>query len=123
MMTNTLLILILATFLIAPLVYFTAKKIGKKTSWIIFGVLLVGSLVFALMMPEMHQEVVLEEYNWVTLPVRLTFGLLADGLSVPMIFTYFFIFAFTALFSGSYMEKRFSLGDIENNNEQYIEHW
>ena len=71
------------------------------------------------MIPVMQHEVLLEEYNWVTSPVKLTFGLLADGLSVPMIFTYLFVFAFTTLFSTSYMEKRFSFGDLENNNDQY----
>jgi NADH-quinone oxidoreductase subunit M len=119
-MTNNLLILmIVATFLAAPLVYFTAKKVGKKVSWIVFGVLLTVSMVFAWLIPAMQHDVVLEEYSWVASPVKLTFGLLADGLSVPMIFTYLFIFAFTVLFSASYMEKRFSFGDLENNNEQY----
>ncbi len=118
-MTNNLLILAMVTFLIAPLIYFAAKKIGKNVSWIVFGMLLVVSMAFAWMIPEIHHDVLLEEYNWVTSPVKLTFGLLADGLSVPMIFTYLFVFAFTTLFSASYMEKRFSLGDMENNNEQY----
>ncbi len=61
----------------------------------------------------------MEEYSWVSAPVSLNFGFMGDGLSVPMLFTYIFVFAGATLFSIPYMERRFKADDIEESNEQY----
>jgi NADH-quinone oxidoreductase subunit M len=119
MMVDILLITILGSFLLSPIVYLLGKSTGKNVRWLVFGIFLVISMVFAGLMPIVEHDVVLEEYNWVASPVQLVFGFLADGLSVPVIFTYLFVFAFATLFALPYMEKRFNLDDIEENNEQY----
>ena len=119
-MTNNLLfILILATLLPAPIVYLLGRNFGKKVGWIVFAVLIGVAIIFAGLFPSIEQSILLEEYSWVTPPLKLTFGLLADGLSVPILFTFLFISAFVVLFSISYMQRRLGLGDIEDNNEQY----
>lgn len=118
-MSNMLLLILLAAFIVAPLVYFLGKNMGKQVSWLVFSVFLLISIVFAWLIPQMHNEIFLESYGWVASPIKLTFGLLADGLSVPVVFTYSLIFAFTVLFSTPYIEKRFSNNDIENGNSQY----
>jgi len=119
MVNNLLLLVLLASFLCAPVVYLIGRSIGKRVGYVVFAVLLAVSIVFGMLMPVVEHSVVLEEYSWVVPPVGLTFGLMADGLSVPVIFTYMFVFAFTALFSLQYMERRLNLDDLEENNEQY----
>ncbi len=119
MANNLLLLVLLASFLCAPIIYILGRSIGKRVSWVTFAALLAMSLVFAGLMPTVEHSVILEEYSWVVAPVELTFGLMADGLSVPIVFTYLFVFACTALFSLQYMERRLNLEDLEENNEQY----
>jgi len=119
MVNNLLLLVLLASFLCAPVVYLIGRSIGKRVGYVVFAALLAVSIVFGMLMPVVEHSIVLEEYNWVIAPVGLTFGLMADGLSVPVIFTYMFVFAFTALFSLQYMERRLNLEDLEENNEQY----
>ena len=119
MLDNLLLILFLISFLFEFAVYFIGRTIGKQVSWLVFLTFLGISLVYVSFFPTVMHEGILEEYSWVSTPINLTFGLLADGLSVPIIFTYMFVFAFATLYSRPYMEKRFSLDDIEENNEQY----
>jgi len=119
MVNNLLLLVLLTSFLCAPVVYLIGRSIGKRVGYVVFAVLLAVSIVFGMLMPVVEHSVVLEEYSWVVPPVGLTFGLMADGLSVPVIFTYMFVFAFTTLFSLQYMERRLNLDDLEENNEQY----
>ncbi|MBN1682750.1 hypothetical protein JW865_04280 [Candidatus Bathyarchaeota archaeon] len=110
---------VLIPFMLSPIVYLLGKSLGKKVSWVVFSIFLCITALFAVLIPNMQHEVLYEEYNWVTSIINLNFGLLADGLSVPMVFTYLFVFAFTVLFSTSYLERRLNAGDIENNNDQY----
>ncbi|MFH0849498.1 MAG: complex I subunit 5 family protein [Candidatus Bathyarchaeota archaeon] len=119
MVNNMLFLMILVAFLPAPLVYLIGKSVGKKVSWVVFAVLLGITIVLGGLIPVVEHEVLFEEYGWVASPVKLTFGLLADGLSVPMLFTYLFVFAGATLFSMPYMERRLRLGDIEESNTQY----
>ncbi|MCW4048733.1 MAG: complex I subunit 5 family protein [Candidatus Bathyarchaeota archaeon] len=119
MVNNILILMILAAFLPAPLVYILGRSMGKKVSWIVFTVLLGVTIALAGLFSTVQHDVILEEYSWVSAPVSLTFGLLADGLSVPMMFTYLFVSAGATLFSVPYMERRFSLDDIEESNEQW----
>jgi NADH-quinone oxidoreductase subunit M len=119
MMENMLILLVLAVFVSAPIVYLIGRSIGKQVSWVAFAVLLLVTLVFAGLLPSAEHESIREVYDWIQAPVDLSFGLLADGLSVPMIFAYIFVFAASALFSVPYMERRLKQGDLEENNSQY----
>ena len=118
-MANILTLMVLATFLPAPIVYLLGRSMGKKVSWLVFAVLLVVTLGLAGMFPGLMTGVTLEEYGWVAQPVNLSFGFLGDGLSVPMLFTYMFVSASAVLFSVPYMERRFSLDDVKENNVQW----
>ncbi len=111
--------IIFLAILSAPIVYLLGRKIGKKISWLVFAVLLLLSIYFGALIPRMEHETLIQEKNWVIAPITLNFGFLADGLSVPMIFTYIFVSTFTILFSVPYMERRLSQDDITENNEQY----
>jgi len=119
MMENMLLLLILAVFVSAPIVYLIGRSIGKQVSWITFGVLLLVVIVFASLLPSAEHETISEVYNWISQPLELKFGLMADGLSVPMTFAYIFVVAASVLFSIPYMERRLKQGDLEENNGQY----
>lgn len=122
-MINNLLYIILAMFTAAPVVYLLGKSMGKNVGYLVFVIFLGVSVSLAMMFPAMEQDVHLEEYAWVSAPVNLTFGLLADGLSVPMLFTYVFVFAAATLFSIPYMAKRFELDDIEGGNEGWANYY
>jgi len=122
-MENMLLWLILAVFASAPVIYLVGRKTGNRVGWVAFAVLLAVSLVFAGLLSSADHEAVQETYNWVSPPLSLQFGLLADGLSVPVIFAYIFVFSAAALFSIPYMEKRLKQGDLKENNSQYAKYY
>ncbi len=119
MVNNLLFLVILAAFLPAPIVYLLGRNVGKKVSWLVLGIFLLSTVVFGSLIPVVEHEILLEEYSWVAEPVKLTLGFMADGLSIPMVFTYIFVFTGATLFSIPYMEKRFSLDDVEDTNENY----
>ncbi|MCK5671391.1 hypothetical protein KAI10_08400, partial [Candidatus Bathyarchaeota archaeon] len=104
MVNNILFMVILASFLSAPIVYLIGRKIGKNVSWIVLGIFLLSTVVFGSLFPAVIHESIIEEYSWVAEPVKLTLGFMADGLSIPMVFTYIFVFAGATLFSMPYME-------------------
>lgn len=119
MFDNMLLITILMTVVPAPIIYLIGKKIGKNVGYLVAGILFCISALYAFLLPLAEHESFLEEIIWTLPPVKLTFGLLADGLSIPILFTFMFVFAFVALFSIPYMEKRLQEGDMTENNGQY----
>ncbi|MBE0633280.1 hypothetical protein IH574_01805, partial [Candidatus Bathyarchaeota archaeon] len=51
MMENMLILLVLAVFVSAPIVYLIGRSIGKQVSWVAFAVLLLVTLVFAGLLP------------------------------------------------------------------------
>ena len=116
---NLLFLMIFASFLSTPIIYILGRSLGKKVSYAVFTVLLLSTIYFGAIMPLMEHETYKQEINWVIAPVELKLGFLADGLSVPMTFTFVFVSAFTALFSAPYMERRLRQDDIDENNGQY----
>jgi NADH-quinone oxidoreductase subunit M len=123
MMNNILLITTMAALLSAPLIYLGGRVIGKKISWAVLLVLLGLTAFYAYLFPTVESGVLLEVYNWVEAPLKMNFGFLADGLSIPVSFTFLFISSAVTLFSFLYMERRFSVGDVEVNNEQYARYY
>ena len=119
MVNNILFMVILAAFLPAPLIYVAGRKVGKKISWVVLGIFLLSTVAFASLFSTVMHDSLIEEYSWVAEPVKLTLGFMADGLSIPMVFTYVFVFTGATLFSIPYIEKRFSLDDVEDTNENY----
>ena len=119
-MTSILLTLIIAAaFIASPIVYILGRTMGRKVSWLVFAVFLGMTIGLASLFPTVQHETLMEEYSWVSSPVSLNFGFMGDGLSVPMLFTYVFVFAGATLFSIPYMERRFKEDDVEESNEQY----
>jgi NADH-quinone oxidoreductase subunit M len=119
-MINGLLALVVFLPLIsAPIVYVLRKRFGKSLDWGPFIILLFITLITAPLVLTAHEQNILEEYPWTTTPVKLTFGLLGDGLSVPVLFTMIFVFAFSVLFSIPYMRRRMQRGDIVESDGKY----
>ena len=119
MTSNILTLIIAAAFVASPFVYLLGRSMGKKVSWLVVALFVAITIGLAGLFPTVEHEVLMEEYSWVSAPVNLKFGLMGDGLSVPMLFTYVFVFAGATLFSIPYMERRFKQDDIEESNEQY----
>jgi len=118
-MTNILTLIIAAAFVAAPIVYVLGRNMGKKTSWLVLAVFVGMTIGLASLFTTVQHETLMEEYSWVSAPVNLNFGFMGDGLSVPMLFTYVFVFAGATLFSIPYMERRLKEDDVEESNEQY----
>lgn len=119
MIGNLLLLTLLFTVLPAPIVYFVGRKTGKNVGYLVAAVLFCAALVYGALMPVVEYESIIEEFAWTLSPVKIAFGFLADGLSVPILFTFMFVFGFAALFSIPYMERRLQSGDIPETNGKY----
>jgi len=115
--SNLLLAAIFLPILAAPLVYVLRRRIGKSIDWVAFIILLSITLLTAPLL--MAQDTIFKEYIWTLTPVKLTFGLLGDGLSIPVLFTMVFVFAFSALHSIPYMKRRMREGDIQESGTMY----
>jgi len=98
---------------VAPLIgaavcYLTAPALGKKVGWVAFLTLLyttAQALFFE--GPQAFQGTLhaLESYQWAP-TAGLTFGFLADGLSLPVLLVINLVLAATTVFSMPYMQKR-----------------
>jgi NADH-quinone oxidoreductase subunit M len=83
--------------------YILARKLREATGWLAFGLLLYTSLLLALGLWE--RRPVFEGYGWT--PIEgLSFGLLADGLSLPVALVMNVITAALAAYSMPYMKAR-----------------
>ena len=94
---NLLLVSIFLPILSAPVVFVLGRRIGKRVGWVAFALLLSTTVIIAPLIQEVQKQTIIGEYGWTPPPVRLTFGLLADGLSIPVLFTLIFVFSFSAL--------------------------
>jgi NADH-quinone oxidoreductase subunit M len=119
MIDNLLFATVILTLIPAPLIYLLGKKIGKQVGYIVAIILFASTTVIGFFMPIVEHETVLEEFVWAFSPVRLSIGFLADGLSIPILFTFLFIFAFVALFSIPYMERRLESKDLIEKKDGY----
>jgi NADH-quinone oxidoreductase subunit M len=119
MMDNLLLITVFITILSSPIIYFVGKSIGKQVGYLVAAILFCLMIVYGVLIPVIEHETILEELTWALSPVKLNFGFLGDGLSIPIVFTFTFIFAFVALYSVPYMEKRLTNGEITETNDKY----
>jgi NADH-quinone oxidoreductase subunit M len=99
--------------------YVLRKRFGKSLDWGPFIILLFLTLITAPLVLMAHEQNIIEEYLWTKTPVKLTFGLLGDGLSVPVLFTMVVVFAFSVLFSIPYMRRRMQKGDLVESDGKY----
>ena len=119
MINGLLTLVVFLPIISAPIMYVLRKRFGKSLDWGPFIILLFITLITAPLVLMAHEQNILEEYLWTTTPVKLTFGLFGDGLSVPVLFTMIFVFAFSVLFSIPYMRRRMQRGDIVESDGKY----
>jgi len=94
---------ILTPALFIPVVYLIGRRIGKQTSWIALVPLAFSTALFISIMPKVSMVPLGEYFFW--LP-EIRFGLLLDGLSLPIVLTVAVISTIIVLYSAPYMEHR-----------------
>lgn len=97
-------ILIQAVFLpiiLAPIALVLGKRVGERAGWFAFIVLLYSTILVIISSFSGTQYI--EEYNWQ--PIG-TFGLKADGLSLPFAITIYMLSTVLAIYSIPYMKHR-----------------
>jgi len=96
---------ILMPMFAVPIVALAGRRIGKKAGWISGLILTYTTLLLCLVGLDVYNGPVYEEYVWAPL-VKLKFGLLADGLSLPVAVIMNLLCAACAVYSIDYMEHR-----------------
>ncbi len=106
-----LLQIVLVPIILAPITYYSSKKMGIKSGYIAFIALLYSSILMSwvALSYATASRPIIEEYNWA--PVAgLYFGLRADGLSIPVALIILLLSTATAIYSMSYMEHKSGTG-------------
>lgn len=122
-MPNYLLVMVSGTIAAGLLIYLAGRGVGRRLGYLVFGILIGISAILAPMMPLSHERTLQESYQWILAPLELNFGLLGDGLSLPVLFTIVFVFGFAALFSVPYIERRISEDDIQGDKASYATYY
>ncbi|MFQ6052843.1 MAG: hypothetical protein ACE5OO_01255, partial [Candidatus Bathyarchaeia archaeon] len=91
----------------APIVYLAGRRMGKQTGWIaalplVYTLLLIASVAVEIDGGGAYRE----DYVWAP-AAGLSFGMLADGLSIWMLLTINILCLMICVYSISYMEHRF----------------
>ena len=111
-----LLQVVLAPLLAAVLSFALSERLGRHVGWIAFVSLLYSSLLLLTVGSGLYGggPPLTETYAWAP-AAGLTFGFLADGLSLPVAFVMSVVCAATAVYSMPYMRRRFEgLGGEDN---------
>ncbi len=111
---------ILAPILFMPIVYVIGRKIGKKVSWVAFIPLVFSVASFISFMPTVSLAPIGEYFFW--LP-EIRFGLLLDGLSLPIVLTVAILSALIVIYSTSYMEHKVHEEYHEDNKKAYATYY
>jgi len=99
--------ILIVPLLFSPVAYLMGRRLERNTGWIAFIPLAYTLLLALLVAAEVWEgQPHLELYRWAP-EAGLTFGLLADGLSVWMLLTINILCLFVSLYSIPYMEHRF----------------
>jgi len=89
----------------SPIVFLLGRRMGKRVGWISFIPLIFAYILLVSSMPLIRESSLMEIYGWAS-ELGLTFGLLGDGLSVPLLLMLMSVFAFSTLYSIHYMDRR-----------------
>jgi len=119
-MFTPLWIAILAPILFMPIVYAIGRRIGKKVSWIALIPLAFSVVTFINFMPTISLGPIGEYFFW--LP-GLRFGLLLDGLSLPIVLTVAILSALIVIYSTAYMEHKVHEEYHEDNKKAYATYY
>ena len=103
----SLALVLLVPLVSAPVVYLLGKQMGKKVGWVATIPLILTLLLIANIAVEINGGgSYSESYSWAP-AAGLTFGLLADGLSIWMLITINVLCLMICVYSTTYMEHRF----------------
>lgn len=119
-MQYLLLQVILIPIVGAALVYPISTRLGKDVGWVSFISLLYTTLLllYSLLLVSNGLGSISEYYAWAP-TAGLTFGFLADGLSLPVALIMNLILLATTIYSMPYMKKRISSLYGEDRKTQY----
>lgn len=100
---QTILVPILAAFVC----YLFGGRVGRHVGWVAFAALAYVTILFGLVEAQLFVQPgqILESYQWAP-TAGLTFGFLADGLSLPVALIIALVLTATAVYSMPYMKKR-----------------
>ncbi len=99
---------VLLPIVLSPLAYVLGKRIGSKTGWFSLLILLYSTLI--LLFSSTLSVDYIEEYGW---PPLGTFGLRADGLSMPFAVTICILSTVLSIYSMPYMKHKIE-EDVEH---------
>ncbi|MDG6914157.1 MAG: hypothetical protein JRN34_01410 [Nitrososphaerota archaeon] len=105
---------------VAPIVLFLGRRLGRHVGWIAFASLLYTTLLLAYLASSLFNggASVTETYTWV--PVSgLVFGFLGDNLSIPVALTMNIVVTATSVYSMGYMKHRLEAMYGEERKGQY----
>jgi NADH-quinone oxidoreductase subunit M len=111
---------ILAPILFMPIVYVIGRRIGKNVSWVAFIPLAYSVASFISFMPTVPLAPLGEYFFW--LP-EIRFGLLLDGLSLPIVLTVAILSAVIVIYSTPYMEHKVHEDYHEDNKKAYATYY
>jgi NADH-quinone oxidoreductase subunit M len=110
---------ILVPLIAAAVVYLTAGRLGRRVGWIAFAALLYTTVLLLITGAQLFNggAPVVESYRWA--PPLLTFGFLADDLSLPVALIMSMVLTATSVYSMPYMKHRLEAMYGEERKQQY----
>ena len=97
---------------LSPIIYLLGRRLGSKVGWLTAAILIYGTI---LTLGAASSDInYLENYNWQ--PIG-TFGLLADGLSLPFATIIYILSATLAIYSIPYMKHKIE-EDVSNLSDE-----
>jgi NADH-quinone oxidoreductase subunit M len=111
---------LLAPAIFMPVVYFLGQRMGKKVSWVALIPLLISSLFFLSLVPQVSHSQVGEYLYW--LP-DIRFGVLVDSLSLPIVFTVAVLSTVIVVYSMPYMDHSIHEQYHRENNKAHATYY
>ncbi|MEM2893681.1 MAG: NADH-quinone oxidoreductase subunit M [Candidatus Bathyarchaeia archaeon] len=111
---------VLAPAVFMPIVYTAGRKIGRYVGWMALLPLLYSTIFFIIIMPRVAVSPLSEYFFW--LP-EIRFGLLLDGLSLPIVLTVALLCTIIIIYSQPYMEHRIHEEYHEENKKAYATYY
>ena len=111
---------VLAPAVFMPIVYIVGRRVGKHVSWVALLPLAYSTIFFMAMMPSVSKTPVSEYFFW--LP-EIRFGLLLDGLSLPIVITVAVLSTVIIIYSQPYMEHRIHEEYHEDNKRAHATYY
>ena len=120
MIPDPLLQTVLVPAVVAVLCYVLSGRLGKNTGWLAFFAMLYVGLVLLWAETQLFTGTAVpqETYQWAP-SAGLSFGFLADNLSLPVALIISFLLTATTVYSMPYMQKRILALDGEERKNEY----